>query len=798
MRFFIIGFLFFSFGLKAQTGGCKSGHFHKTSRANSAALDPRSDTIDIRHFTINLDMSNFPLQVIYGVCEVDFAALMNDVSTITLDLKALTVDSVTIDGNLANYSHVEEKINIQLPATLQAGDEKSLIVHYHGTPVEDVSGFGGFTYSGNYAFNIGVAFQDDPHNYGRVWFPCFDNFVERSTYTVIVKTPSSVKGYCGGLLMNEEVVDNFRTCTWQLNQEIPSYLASVAVSNYREVNYTFESILNPALNVKLVAAAGDTTPMKSAFVSLEPIFHRFESNWGPYRWDRIGYVSIPFNAGAMEHATNIGYPRALLSSGAAGNQHVMAHELSHHWFGDLATCRTASEMWLNEGFATYNEYMFDEWLISRAEYDKNIRSNHRAQLQLAHVVDNGYWPLSNVPHEFTYSNHTYPVPADKIHTLRSYMGDSAFFHGIKHYLDIHTFDDVTSSDLRDALEESSGLDLHDFFIDWVDTPGWPQFSVDSVQLMPSGNIIVKVYFRQKSRGNEHTFHNVPFEVSFRGSDFQLETRQIVLNGPIDSAFFTLPFEPVVTYINRNEKISHAVTAEERFIKSTGNVSWANALIEINTASVSDSVFLRVEHNWVNADSIKQPFSLYRISPERYWKVDGILKPGFKASGRFVFNGKTNSTSGGWLDNQLVTDESNVYLLFRTNTGSDWQVVNATKNAVGSPTDKYGNFLVDSLMLGEYAFGSLDSSLSIKDIAGPKALMKVYPNPAQDFVTIEWNLETAVATVELTDLNGKLLGLIPVTGKTDCKVPVSHLPAGQYFLTTTDKRGKKSSIPFVHD
>jgi len=77
-------------------------------------------------------------------------------------------------------------------------------------------------------------------------------------------------------------------------------------------------------------------------------------------------------------------------------------------------------------------------------------------------------------------------------------------------------------------------------------------------------------------------------------------------------------------------------------------------------------------------------------------------------------------------------------------------------------------------------------------------MKVYPNPAQDFVTIEWNLETAVATVELTDLNGKLLGLIPVTGKTDCKVPVSHLPAGQYFLTTTDKRGKKSSIPFVHD
>lgn len=128
-----------------------------------------------------------------------------------------------------------------------------------------------------------------------------------------------------------------------MNQEIPSYLASVAVAPYTEVNYTFNSILNPQLNVKLAAVASDTTVMKNAFISLEPIFHQFENHFGPYRWDRIGYVMTPFQAGAMEHASNIAYPRDLLTGGPSGNQHIMAHELSHHWFGDLATCRTASK-----------------------------------------------------------------------------------------------------------------------------------------------------------------------------------------------------------------------------------------------------------------------------------------------------------------------------------------------------------------------------------------------------------------------------------------------------------------------
>ncbi len=787
-----LGLLLFASSSLAQHTGCS--HKSAIRTPDAAALDPRSDSIDITRYSIHLDFSALPAQVLDASCEVFFNARVDGITTLVLDLEALTVDSVKSGNNTLSFSQQGSKLNIALLQNLSTNDVDSVQVFYRGTPVEDASGFGGFSFESGYAYNIGVGFLADPHNFGRVWFPCFDNFVERSLYDITVITPESQRAYCGGLLMSDTVESGLRTRVWKLNQEIPTYLASVAVAGYAEVNNTYNSILNPELNVKLVAAPADTTPLKNAFVSLEPIFHEFEEHFGPYRWDRIGYVAVPFMAGAMEHATNIAYPRALISSGAGANQHIMAHELAHNWFGNLATCRTASEMWLNEGWASYCERLFDEWIISRQTYDNNVRSNHREMLNFAHVRDGGYWPLSNVPHEYTYSNHTYELPSDKIHTLRTYMGDTLFFEGLRNYLNNFAFNHATSNDLRDALEASSGLDLDDYFTDWVDTPGWAGFEVDSFRY---DGALVKVWFRQKSAGNTHNYRNVPFQISFRSADLSLEHRQVSLSGPIDSAEFALDFNPLMVYLNRNEAISHAVTAEERFIKNTGNVNWLNALLEVNTTAVQDSVFLRVEHYWVSPDPFITQSVPYRLSPNRYWKVDGRLNSDYRASLKFTYNGRTLGTNSGWLDHDLVIDETKLQLLWRPDNRSDWQVLPATRTTFSSTTDKFGNFVLDSLRLGEYTFAELDSSLGIaKPILDAKSSVQLFPNPAREAIQVKFTGERP-RLMELLSIEGRILAAATVSRSAEMHTfPLSHLAAGLYLVRCRFEDGRVETQSFV--
>ena len=774
----------------------QKGNIERGARdAESSALDTRSDSIDIRHYTINLDFTSLPQATLIAACTVDFEARVNGINQLVLDLEALTVDSIKAENELLTFTHTGPKLRINLSQNLNQGDISALTVYYGGTPIEDASGFGGFSFSGSYAYNIGVGFSANPHNLGRVWFPCFDNFVERSTYTCIVNMPPTYSAYCGGMLVSDETNGNVRTMVWDLNQEIPTYLASVAVAPYTEVRKTFNSITNPSLPVVLAALPADTTALKNSFVSLEPIFEEFEAHFGPYRWDRVGYVLVPFQAGAMEHASNVAFMRDLIPFGPSQNQHIMAHELAHSWFGNLATCRTASEMWLNEGWASYTERLFDEWIISRATYDAKVRDNHKEMLQLAHVRDSAYWPLSNVPHAYTYSNHTYELPADKIHTLRSYMGDSLFFAGLRHYLETHQYTHATSNDLRDALQEATELDLNDYFADWVDTPGWAGFEIDSSTY--SGGVL-NVYYSQKSAGNTHHYQNVPMSFSFVRNDFSAESSMAFLSGPNGMVTFDLDFEPEMVILNRDEKISQAVTGQEAVITSTGTRVWSNALVEIPVDAIGDSVLLRVEHFWVAPDPIKTPYMPYRLSPNRYWKVDGILNSGFRGKFRVQYNGKTNTTDNGWLDHNLITDENRLVLMYRRDAHDDWRVIPSTKNMYTSTTDKFGKIETDTLMLGEYLLAELDSSLGSVNLPAKNLIKEliITPNPATEEITISWN-DNHLGSIELFDAMGKNIGYTqPLRGIQSVTLPISHLGKGHYIIRRTLGNGEISLGKFI--
>ena len=676
-----------------------------------AYAQTNSDTIDILEYEINLDITDFISKMIRGNCKITFTPKMDGINTINLDLLKLTIDSVTSGAGFLTFNYNDTLLEVNFGSTFNLGDTGEVIVYYRGSPQIDPSGWGGFYFLGNYAFNLGVGFDSDPHNYGRVWFPCFDNFVERSTYQFNIITSGGKKAFCNGYLAGETVLSGDTVSRrWKMDYEIPTYLACVAVSDYETVSMTHNGI-NGAIPIELYGRAPDTVNLKNSFANLGGAISAFENSYGPYRWNKVGYSLVPFSSGAMEHATNIAYPRDA-ADGSLFFEDLMAHELSHQWWGNLATCESAGEMWLNEGMASYSEFLFNEKVYDKDAYMQLVRTNHEYVMHLVHINENGYRALVGIPHEYTYGDHVYKKGADVAHTLRGYLGDSLFFFGLKSFLANNQFTHINSARFRDHLTNATGVDLYDFFDKWVFRPGFPHFSIDSVQITPNGpNFNVKVYVKQKLTAATAYFKNAPLEITFYDAGWNSQTVTMIIPGAAASASYTIPFNPVFTAINADGKISDAISSDMKVLNTPGNYKFVNnqgAHLSVNVSSITDSALLRVEHNWTAPDPFIGP-SKYKLCPNRYWKIDGIFPSVYSMNGTVFYDGRQPATPpySSYYDHGLFKDstdhEDSLVLLYRQDAGKNWgEYAFYIKNII-SPNDKWGQILIDSIVAGEYVF-----------------------------------------------------------------------------------------------
>ena len=799
-------FIFCSTSVVAQSCQQKHdpSHFSKSHSDDVAVMasNLRSDTIDILNYTINLNITDFTTNVIHGNTAVKFTPKLNGVNKLNLDLLELTIDSIEIGGVNLTSSYNDTLLQVNLPTTHNIGDTSTVVVYYRGTPQGDASGWGGFYFQSGYAYNLGVGFSALPHVYGRVWFPCFDNFVERSTYEFNITTNSGKIAYCNGYLADDTTdVGGNRTRKWIMNEQIPTYLASVAVAAYAQVNQTYNGIAS-TYPINLVAVASDTTAVKNSFLNLPVALSTYENHFGPYMWNRVGYCMVPFSSGAMEHATNISYPKAT-ATGSLTYQNLYAHELSHHWFGDLATCRTAEDMWLNEGWAHYSEFLFFETLNGYPNYLTYVRNNHDVNLQF-NTPKEGVLTLANIPQTYTYGDHVYNKGADVAHTLRGYMGDSLFFYSVKTYLANNNYKDVSSTDFMNELTAASGMDMSYFFNDWVFNPGWPHFSIDSTSIVPSGSdYSVTIYVKQKLTDAPAYYTNVPLEVTFKAADWTENTQQFLMSGANSSFTFTVPFNPKFVAVNKGEKISHAVVSEFKTVKTTGTSSFANAKFTLNVLSIVDSAFIRVEHNFATPDPA---YAIpYRLSPNHYWKVDGILPATFDAKATLTYDGRTTAFSGNfWLDNNLVTTfEDSLVLLYRPNPSMNWGLYPYyTKNMQANNNDKRGIITIDSLQLGEYVFAMMDYASGIQNYSTSSVVnsLKVFPNPAKDIVMVDFvasgiNLSDNSLLV-ITDVSGKIIHREKLNQQQTIAINTSTFSNGLYFVSIKTKEGLVAKNRFI--
>jgi hypothetical protein len=721
----------------AQPYGC---HYHDhdfrledpdpVTLAQLRSWAARSDSVDILHYDIWLEVPSSG-SVIKARTTVLFTPKLEGLDTLTFDLAKLSVDSVVMNGQLLDFSHPEPYLFVTLPESIPPGDTAALTFHYRGTPLRDPI-WGGFYFEGGYAYNLGIGISSNPPNFGRVWYPCFDNFVERATYDIRILSFAGRRGYAIGDLISEELIGQDSVVRhYRMDQRLPTYLTNVAVSDYQVHRDTHYSAYGP-VPIELIGRPSHFNNMVKAFGRLGEAIDAIEHWYGPYPWSRVGYVMT--TAGAMEHPTNTAFPVNALNNGL-GDVRLMTHELGHHWWGNITTLSAPTDMWIKEGNAEYCAHLLDEWSDGRAAFLTTVKSNHQVVLTQVHQQDGGFLPLSGIPFANIYGRHTYLKGASVLHNMRGYLGDSLFRAGQLSVLENHAYAAIDAATYRDHLAQATGVDMGPFFDAWLYHPGFASFVIQDWQAVSlDSQTQVTIALRQGLRAAPEYHQAVPLEISFYDKDWQVFRATVLAGDEYSQHMVTVPFEPVHIALNEGGQLNQARLDHQRVISSPGNYVYPFVRFRVNATGVTDSALVRVDHQWVAPDPLEDQPDL-RISGTNFWVVSGIFPENLVAQGRILYD----ATGGNaFLDADIAgVNEDSLVLLFRPSPMFPWQEHPDYNVIKLIPTDGRGDVIINGLKPGEYALARgafLQVSTKEPDL---RSAVKVYPNPSRGPVFLQW-------------------------------------------------------------
>lgn len=645
--------------------------------AFSQNLKNHRDSIDVLNYDIFINL-NFNQKSINGNTTIKLVPVYNNTKIIKLDLLKLNVSKIKINNKLTDqWTYNDSVITINLTKKLDKNDTVSITVFYGGKPVKD-DYWGGFYFSNGIAYNMGVGMDAVPHSFGRVWFPCNDIFTDKALFKVTITVPHSYTATSGGKLIYHKTnkLNEFR---YQMSKPIPTYLASVVAANFDTISYIYHGIKRD-IPVEIYTPPYQKNDVKKSLINLPKVLKNYETLFGEYKWDVIRYSLVPFRNGAMEHAENITIS-SWAFDGTLNYETLPYHELSHSWFGNLVTCKTAADMWLNEGWATYCEALTVENLYGQNRFKDYVRKNHFKVIHFAHIQDNGYRAIAPMDIHYTYGTTVYNKGADVIHTLRYYIGDSLFFATTKKYLEHFKFKNASTQDFENFYSKETAINLKNFFDFWVYSKALPFFEI--TQWNVDNNYVTVTINQRIIEGTKFAKSN-KLEVSFVDSAFNIEKHIFNFDGQQATRIFKTNFKPAMVCLDLDEHTSDLTIDEYRILKNTGLYEFDEEFFDAKIEQITDSVFLRVTKNCIEPDHKLN--KNYLFQKNYYWTIEGIWKDDFKAKGKFYFNKV--------MDTNFIRKRKEIILLYRKKYGQKWKQI---------PFEKTDDYIESDLQKGQYCF-----------------------------------------------------------------------------------------------
>ena len=441
-----------------------------------------------------------------GKATLDLKPYFYPTNKLELDAKGFEIKRVALlkDGNLTDlkYEYDSLVIDIQLDREYSREETFQVFIDYISKPNE-LDNVGSAAISGDkglYFINPDGSEPDKPQQIwtqgetmaNSCWFPTIDAPNERTLQEMFITVQDKYISLSNGKLVDSQKnADGTRTDHWVQSIPHAPYLFMMAVGEFAkvedewrgmEVSYYVEKEYEPYADLIF-----GNTPEMIEFFSKKLGYD--------YPWEKYAQIVVrDFVSGAMENTSAVIHAGFLQHDSRehldATYEDVISHELFHHWFGDLVTCESWANLPLNEGFATYGEYLWREYKYGKDEADQHIQTDLTNYLAEATIKREPLIRYFHRQRDDMFDAHSYQKGGRVLHMLRNEVGDDAFFASLKHYLNKNAFSDVEIDELRMAFEEVTGRDLQWFFDQWYLKPGHPELKVQYGY--EDGNAIVEV------------------------------------------------------------------------------------------------------------------------------------------------------------------------------------------------------------------------------------------------------------------------------------------------------------------
>jgi aminopeptidase N len=529
------------------------------SIAQSAAYRSEREKInDLVHTKLKVDF-NFNDKTMNGEAWITAKPHFYSTNRITLDAKAMLIHQVFMNNKALEYSYDDKlKLIIDLPKIYQKQEKFTIYIKYTAQP-EKVYSKESTAISkakGLYFINADGSDKNKPTQIwtqgeteaNSSWFPTIDAPNQKTSQEIYITVPSKFVTLSNGELINQTKDGNNRTDYWKLDQKHAPYLFFMGIGDFEIIKDSYKNIpVNYYVEKEYAQYAKDIFGLTPEIIGF------FSDKLGvEYPWNKYSQIVVrDYVSGAMENTTAVAHgeqayqkPGQLIDENLQEN--TIAHEVFHHWFGNLVTSESWSNLTLNESFANYSEYLWREHKYGKVTAEMHLFDQVTAYLngqnENKHLVRYNYEDKEDM-----FDLVSYNKGGAILHMLRNYLGDTAFFLGLKQYLTKYKYQAAEVHQLRLVFEKLTGKDLNWFFNQWYFGAGHPNIEISYDYNTLRKTVTVNIIQLQSA-----TF-KFPFAIDiFEGSK---RTRHNVFVEANDASF-TFPYtkQPTLIQVNADRNL----------------------------------------------------------------------------------------------------------------------------------------------------------------------------------------------------------------------------------------------------
>ncbi|WP_456420703.1 M1 family metallopeptidase [Lutibacter sp.] len=515
---------------------------------------------DLIHTKLKVDF-NFEKSQMNGEAWITLSPHFYPTNKLVLDAKSFKIYEVKINNNNAPYNYSNDELTIELDKTYKKEENYTVYIKYTANP-EEVRQKGSNVIKDAKGLYFIDPKDEDPEKPTQIWtqgetessscwFPTIDAPNQKTTEEIYMTVPNKFVTLSNGKLISQTSnADGTRTDYWKMDKKHAPYLFFMGVGEFSIVKDTWNGIdVNYYVEKEYESVAkdifGKTPEMMTFFSTITGV---------PYQWNKYSQIVVrDYVSGAMENTTAVVHGEAaqqkkgqLIDSNEW--EGTIAHELFHHWFGDLVTAESWSNLTVNESFATYSVYLWYEHKYGKDKANAHMYDDVQTYLQ-SQSEGKKLVRFYYENREDMFDTVSYHKGNAILHMLRDVLGDEAFFAGMKNYLVEHKFGTAEAQELRLSFEEVSGKDLNWFFNQWYYGDGHIRLSVT----YDYNTIINTVTININQQGKTFKF---PLSIDiYEGKN---KTRHNVWVDKTRNSF-TFPFNKLPKLINVDAK--HVLLAE---------------------------------------------------------------------------------------------------------------------------------------------------------------------------------------------------------------------------------------------